>query len=864
MDTRRALRYVTLALLTSAMAVVADLGVSDRGGETRTAEAAGPVAVRALAPDIVNYFVDGDQGPNAAIPGVGLITPEDGLNLIEIMFPGDQSSVLGGNQDFYPDLGETALLSQLSGSSSPSGPPQINITAGQSTTVGLAGKLTIVGHLKRPATHGGGHPGDAETGRVTFGATTPGFVYHEAQLALAAPHGQGPVDPTLASVTCGSYFSWALGFDPFTGEGKADFADGDCDGVIHGPLDLNDPLSLVGSCAAQYLVGPAIPNDPTCKEDSLVFAHLMLASPQTPLGPATATFTQGPAPMADLAGIGAPTEGGSGSAPFEVMGDPVGFLALQNPHCNDDADGSCVPDPLATGNAAPNECQPQPGMDLGNGGVVLAWDAAAEIDATLALALYVPVSAEGRKLTRHHMTWDSESDGIVHPQENFSVSFNLPPGVAAGLSGVFGADLLCSGMTAGTANVTVTAGSISSTFPVVVASSTSLALDMDITNGSGVCDPIDSSTNVDVGPAAVRVGVCFVNPLGTLPVSAFKYNVTYDDSMIVAPEVADVSPALEDNPDANAGVTTFTSPKYSSHLGDGWQCDDGGAFPKGDNNASTGAAAGNAFSGSCISISGPYTLTSGPLGVITFDAVGSGTSTVSFGGSSVHADDLSEIGSCNQPGNRPMPCVGGSVTVGGCPGAPNSDPEVRPNGPNIAGDDNTWPDHDGVGDLCDMDDDNDGLVDTNEILGVSCGGVPTLPSDLDSDDDHLHDGWECANGSNPLNPASMSLGPPATDVDGDHVPDVWENRGYNSSGGNTDSDGDGCSDMVEIGSVNGNRALDDGDRLAVTRRALNLIAANSEQDYVLDVSKNGVIDDSDRLFVTRAVVLPDWLPKGCL
>jgi hypothetical protein len=70
--------------------------------------------------------------------------------------------------------------------------------------------------------------------------------------------------------------------------------------------------------------------------------------------------------------------------------------------------------------------------------------------------------------------------------------------------------------------------------------------------------------------------------------------------------------------------------------------------------------------------------------------------------------------------------------------------------------------------------------------------------------------------------------------------------------------------MVEIGSVNGNRALDDGDRLAVTRRALNLIAANSEQDYVLDVSKNGVIDDSDRLFVTRAVVLPDWLPKGCL
>jgi hypothetical protein len=844
------------------MAVVADLGVSDRGGETRTAEAAGPVAVRALAPDIVNYFVDGDQGPNAAIPGVGLITPEDGLNLIEIMLPGDQSSVLGGNADMYPDAGETSLLSALSGSSAPAGPPQMNITAAQPTTPGLAGKLTIVGHLRRPATHGGGHAGDAETGRVTFGTSSPGFIYHEAQLALAAPHGMGPVDPTLASVTCGSYFSWLLGFDPFTGEGKADFADGDCDGVIHGPLDLNDPLSLVGSCAAQYLVGPQIPNDPTCKEDSLVFAHLMAASPATPLGETSATFNQGPAPFADLAGIGAPTTGGSGVAPFELMGDPVGLLALQNPHCNDNADATCIADPMSTGNAAPNECQPQPAMDLGNGGVVLAWDAIVDVDATLATAMYVPVSATGRRLTRHYMTWDSDNDSVAHPQENFGVSFNLPPGLAD-LSGVLGADLLCSGLTAGTANITVQTGALSATFPVTVTSATSLALDMDITNGAGVCEPIDSSANAGVGPAALRVGVCLVNPLGTLPVAAFRYNVTYDDTKIVAPEVADAFPALDDNPDANAGTTTFTSPSYSNDLGLGWSCDSGGAFPKGDDNALAGVGNGNAFSGGCNSSTGPYTMVAGPLGVITFDAIATGSVTFAFGGSSAHADDLSEIGSCNQLGDRPMPCVGGTVTIGGCPGLPNSDPEVRPNGPNIDGDDGTWPDHDGVGDLCDTDDDNDGLLDLDELIGASCGGTPTLPVDFDSDGDHLHDGWECANGSNPMSASSKVLGPNATDTDGDHVPDVWENRGYNASGGNSDSDGDGCGDMVEVGSVNGNRALEDADRLAVARRALNVLAVDVEQDYVLDISKNGVVDDGDRLFVARAVLLSDWLPKAC-
>lgn len=866
--TRHTLGRATVAILLAAVSIVASIGLRDRHGDTEPAHAAGPIAVRALAPDIVNYFVDGDQGPNAAIPGVGLINPEDGLNIIEIMFPGDQSSTLGGNLDFYPDAQETALIEAFGKSDIPPGPVQMNLTAGQQLTPGLEGKLTIVAHFGRPPTHGGTYTGHAETGMVTFGVDAPGFIYHEAVLATAAPHGQGPVDPTFASVTCGSVFSYLAGSDPFTGAGKADFADGDCDGVIHGPLDLNDPLSLLGACTAQYLIGPLIPNDPTCKEDSLAFVHLMAASTSSPLGVHNANITQAPAPDADMAGIGAPTTGGAGSVAFELMPDPVGFAALQNPDCNAGAVVTCVPDPLLTGNAAPQDCQPQPAMDLGNGGTVFVWDQIDNTDSTLALGNYVPVAADGRPLARHRMTWTSDNQMIVRPQENFSVSFNSPIALPYPVEGIVGMDMLCSGSTAGTANVTVALGPLgtgmSTVFPVTVDDAIGLKLDMNVTNGNGVCDPIDNFANAPIGQATLKVGVCLINHLGTLPSAAFQYNVTYDDTKLTAVEVADVSPAVDDNPDANVGATSFTSTTYPNDLGGGWSCDGGaGIYPKGDNNPATGAANGNAYSGNCGSGAGPNTLLRGPLGVITFDALALGLDQLAVQAASVTADDGSEIGSCNPSVDVPMACVGGTVLIGACPGTPNSDPEIRGNGPTLTGDDGTWPKHDSAGDVCDTDDDNDGLVDVAELTGAMCGTVPTIPVDVDSDGDHLHDGWECANGSNPLDASSKAMGSNMGDTDSDRVPDLWEARGYFVFAPDTDSDDDGCHDMVEFGSVNDNRVLDDSDRIAVARSALHLLVVDAEQDYVFDMNKNGIVDDPDRLFVARAVLLPDWLPKSC-
>jgi hypothetical protein len=181
-----------------------------------------------------------------------------------------------------------------------------------------------------------------------------------------------------------------------------------------------------------------------------------------------------------------------------------------------------------------------------------------------------------------------------------------------------------------------------------------------------------------------------------------------------------------------------------------------------------------------------------------------------------------------------------------------------------------------VPDNCDMDDDADGIPEQaphvgtwNESESVILGCklptqvAPTDTKKMDSDGDHLTDGWECGSGSDPSDPASKFLGPAGGDADGDHIPDLWEERGYNGSGSSTDTDGDGCADLVEMASIDGNKAVTDADRLAVTRRALGIYAPHAAQDYVLDISKNGNVGSEDYLFVARAALLPDWLPKMC-
>ena len=140
---------------------------------------------------------------------------------------------------------------------------------------------------------------------------------------------------------------------------------------------------------------------------------------------------------------------------------------------------------------------------------------------------------------------------------------------------------------------------------------------------------------------------------------------------------------------------------------------------------------------------------------------------------------------------------GDETTDGTDPNNPDTDGDGIPDGQDdfpLDGDESTDTDGDGIGDNEDSDDDNDGVLDTDEIADG------TDPLDADSDDDGLNDGEEDSLGSDPNNPDTDGDGTPDneddfpldanedTDTDGDGVGDNTD----------TDDDGDGVSDADEV------------------------------------------------------------------
>jgi hypothetical protein len=193
-------------------------------------------------------------------------------------------------------------------------------------------------------------------------------------------------------------------------------------------------------------------------------------------------------------------------------------------------------------------------------------------------------------------------------------------------------------------------------------SDASLALDANAGNGSGACSPVDGSASFVEGDE-FQVAVCLSNP-GDVPLAAYQFRVTYDDRLIIAPEVADSGSGLDDNPDANAGSTTFSSPD----LGGGWDCTGGvEAFPEGDDDSTPGNGTGVAYSGGCASVAGPNQLTQGPLSVIRFRALGGGEARLTLTAVSITDDDLNEVGSCAPAVDRQMACDGATITIEGAP-----------------------------------------------------------------------------------------------------------------------------------------------------------------------------------------------------
>ena len=104
---------------------------------------------------------------------------------------------------------------------------------------------------------------------------------------------------------------------------------------------------------------------------------------------------------------------------------------------------------------------------------------------------------------------------------------------------------------------------------------------MDVTNGTSACNPVDDVGTVTVGDT-YEVAICLTSA-GAEP-NTIGFDLVYDDALNLcvplavscSDEGSSDSKCVDDNPDANAGVTKFSTP---TSLGTGWDCTGVGVAP---------------------------------------------------------------------------------------------------------------------------------------------------------------------------------------------------------------------------------------------------------------------------------------------
>jgi hypothetical protein len=217
-------------------------------------------------------------------------------------------------------------------------------------------------------------------------------------------------------------------------------------------------------------------------------------------------------------------------------------------------------------------------------------------------------------------------------------------------------------------------------------------------------------------------------------------------------------------------------------------------------------------------------------------------------GNACDADDDNDL-ICD-PGVVDPSCTGSdNCPLTYSPDQLNTDSACIPNGADIAGDCRANPDKDSLGDACDPDKDNDGLLNSSEgvfpIPGCPSATGPTDPLKKDTDDDGAIDGYECKMGTDPTNPASRPVCTDPTDTDGDGITDCVEELGYGTSPTTRDTDGDsrgndGCQDDKQIVDVNGDGQANILDVQAVARIALVKGSYDPVSKAVADINKDRV------------------------
>jgi hypothetical protein len=199
-----------------------------------------------------------------------------------------------------------------------------------------------------------------------------------------------------------------------------------------------------------------------------------------------------------------------------------------------------------------------------------------------------------------------------------------------------------------------------------------LEIDADTTNGSGPCNPVDATAEVEVTGDMHKVAVCLTS--APAAPAGFQFEVVYNDTLNSCTDVANSGAALDDNPDANVGLTTFTTPD----LGAGWDCDIVGVDPPAcDKDPETGAGHGRARI-SCLTVETP-TLPAGPGGsapiaVVAFKAVAAGVDNLKLEDVALFDETNDSIVQCHGSG----PCFGATLDVREWTPTPTPTPTATP------------------------------------------------------------------------------------------------------------------------------------------------------------------------------------------
>jgi hypothetical protein len=200
------------------------------------------------------------------------------------------------------------------------------------------------------------------------------------------------------------------------------------------------------------------------------------------------------------------------------------------------------------------------------------------------------------------------------------------------------------------------------------------------------------------------------------------------------------------------------------------------------------------------------------------------------------------------------------------------------NGGDILGDDTSVPNGDGTPDLCDLDDDDDLIPDTEDTNPLPGTGICAAfggssdghanpargdiaysdgsPPSFDTDGDGVLDGVECLAGTDPRSGSAADRNTCFTaigtgDLDGDGLEEAWEacGWGYPNMYDNPDGDDDGLGDCQEVMDVNDSGTVNNTDAVFVKQHFFGVIVGDRA---AMDINRGGTVNNNDAVLILQA------------